>query len=216
MTTLLADGWTVADVLEHFGPVPIARIRQEPAPGTAVPQDVVDIEASERRLYELIDGVLVEKAMDYYEGYIAALLVHAMVEFVKTRDLGIVNGPDATIRLSLDQVRIPDVSFVSWARIPGGVIPREAMPLLVPDLAVEIISKGNTPEEMNRKLAEYFDTGVRLVWYVYPDSGCVRVYQSPTDVTELTEDDALDGGDVLAGFSLSLRELFAKPQKKSE
>jgi Uma2 family endonuclease len=176
----------------------------------------VDIAAREEKLYELIDGVLVQKSMGFYEGYIACLLVHALVDFVRKTNAGIVNGPDGTLRLTSDQVRIPDVSFVSWERLPSGELPKQAMPLLSPNLAVEIISSSNTAEEMNRKLREYFEAGVELVWYVYPESRTVRVFTSVDDAVELSENDSLDGGMVLDGFSMSLKELFKKPQQNSE
>jgi Uma2 family endonuclease len=78
----------------------------------------------------------------------------------------------------------------------------------VPTLAVEIISKGNRKGEMTRKLRDYFDAGVKLVWYVEPKNRVVHVYHSPIDVTTLTEADELDGEDVLPGFRLSIREWF--------
>jgi Uma2 family endonuclease len=105
-------------------------------------------------------------------------------------------------------VRLPDVSFVSWAHFPDRRLPREPIPDLVPDLAVEVLSLGNTEVEMRRKLEEYFSAGCRLVWYVLPDERAVRVYTSPASVRLLREDDALDGGAVLPGFRLAIRDWF--------
>ena len=207
--------WTVADLLEQFGPIPASRIRHDPPPGTATEKDVIEIEAREDRMYELIDGVLVEKVMGFYESYLAALIVRLLGNFSDEHDLGIVAGADGTLKLFPDQIRIPDVSFVCWERLPDRQLPTEAIPQLAPDLAVEVISEGNTPEEMDRKLREYFQAGVRLVWYVYPKRRSVRVYSRPDDTTELSGDSNLDGGDVLAGFQLPLRQLFAPPQQKS-
>ena len=61
---------------------------------------------------------------------------------------------------------------------------------------------------MERKLREYFEAGTRLVWFVYPKSRTARAYLSPRRFTRLTEDQTLDGGDVLPGFTVTLRELF--------
>ena len=72
------------------------------------------------------------------------------------------------MRLFPGQVRIPDVAFISWKRYPKGKRRRGEIPTVAPDLVVEILSKGNTPKEMKRKLDEYFQAGVRLVWYVNP------------------------------------------------
>ena len=82
----------------------------------------------------------------------------------------------------------------------------------MPDLVVEILSKGNTPKEMKRKLGEYFKAGVRLVWYVDPSKRTVTVYTAVDRSTVLHEDDTLDGGDVLPGFSLSIRDWFAEAE----
>jgi Uma2 family endonuclease len=83
------------------------------------------------------------------------------------------------------------------------------VPDLAPDLAVEVLSEGNTREEMERKLKEYFLSEVSVVWFVDPRNRTVRVYTSPDDVTELGEGDTLDGGDVLPGFSVPVARLFA-------
>jgi len=135
--------------------------------------------------------------------------------FADERDLGIVAGADGTLRLFPQQVRIPDVSFVCWERLPDRRLPSEPIPHLAPDLAVEVISEGNTREEMERKLREYFQAGVRLVWYVYPKNRAVRVYTDLDNMTELTDDANLDGGEVLPGFQLPLVQLFASPRDKS-
>ena len=71
----------------------------------------------------------------------------------------------------------PDVAFFSLDRLPGGGVPDDPIPLLVPDLAVEVISKSNTRKEMDDKLREYFEKGVRLVWYVRPRRRVVNVYR---------------------------------------
>ena len=78
---------------------------------------------------------------------------------------------------------------------------------------IEVLSKGNTKREMVRKLDEYFRAGVRLVWYVDPKSRTVRVYTTPDDSVVLSEDQHLDGGDVLPGFALSIRDWFAEAER---
>jgi Uma2 family endonuclease len=83
----------------------------------------------------------------------------------------------------------------------------------VPDLVIEVLSKGNTPKEMARKLDEYFRAGVRLVWYVNPKKRTVRVYTARNRSVLLLENDTLDGGDVLPGFALSIRDWFAEAER---
>jgi Uma2 family endonuclease len=202
--------WTVGDLLTHFGGISPRRIRLRPAPGTATEQDVIDIQNREDRLYELVDGVLVEKIMGFEESYLAAVLIQVVGIYVAKADLGIVVGADGTVQLMPQLVRIPDVSFISWRRLPSRKIPVEPIPNLVPNLAVEVLSKGNTKREMDRKLKDYFLAGVELVWFVDPAKRTVKVYTAPDQFTLLTEDQTLDGGQVLPGFRLPLKELFAK------
>ena len=119
---------------------------------------------------------------------------------MKPRHLGLVTAPDGMVRLAPGLVRIPDVAFVSWARLPGRRVPREPIPDLAPDLAVEVLSESNTADEMARKRREYFAAGVRLVWQVAPLARTVEVYTAPEQVMLLREEDTLEGGEVLPGL----------------
>jgi Uma2 family endonuclease len=92
-------------------------------------------------------------------------------------------------------------------------VPRQPIPELVPDLAVEVLSEGNTRREMEQKLREYFSAGVRLVWYVDPVLQEVHVYTAPNQREVLTADHILRGGEVLPGFTLPVRQLFAEPME---
>jgi Uma2 family endonuclease len=164
-------------------------------------------------LYELVDGVLVEKTVGFYESYLAALLAGHLCTFVMERRLGIVAGADGPMRLAAGLVRMPDASYVSWDRLPDRQLPQAPIPDLVPDLAVEVLSEGNTQKEMDRKLRDYFTAGARLVWYVHPEDHTVEVFTGPDTSTVLREGQTLDGGAVLPGFTLSLQQLFAQPGK---
>jgi Uma2 family endonuclease len=117
------------------------------------------------------------------------------------------------MRLFPGLVRIPDAAFISWERYPKKKRRRGEIPTVAPDLVVEVLSKDNTRGEMQRKLGEYFQAGVRLVWYVDPSKRTVRVYTAVDHSTLLREGDTLDGGDVLPGFSLSIRDWFAEAER---
>jgi Uma2 family endonuclease len=205
--------WTVADLYRRFGPIPFERIRHDPPPGSGTVDDVVRLNDHEDRLYELVDGILVEKTVGYEESYIGGTILKLLRIFVEPRELGLVAGEAGMLKLDIGLVRIPDVSFVSWARVPGDEFPGEPVPPLIPDLAVEVISANNTPKEMDEKLREYFAKGVRLVWYVRPRSRVVDVYTAPDRFTRLTASMRLDGGDVLPGFSVQVGELFQLPKR---
>ncbi len=200
---------TVADLLRSLGGIPASRVRLSPPPGTATEADVLSVLDRENRSCEIIDGVLVEKAMGYEEAVLTAELIRILGNFLKTNKLGLVAGPDGTLRLITGLLRIPDVSFVSWARLPSANAPQESVPLLTPDLAIEVLSRSNTPAEIRRKLREYFDAGTRLVWTIDRRKKKARAYTSPSRFVEIGEAGTLDGGDVLPGFTLPLRDLFA-------
>lgn len=206
---------TLADLLHRLGGISLERIRFRPAPGTATEADVLAaLEAPRKRLCELVEGVLVEKALGYTESLLASYLIVLLDAFVRPRNLGLVTAPDGTVRLWAGRVRIPDLAFFSWDRLPGRQRPTEPIPTLAPDLAVEILSAGNTDAEMASKRQDYFTAGVRLVWQIDPAVRTAQVYSSPDAVTTLGEVGTLDGGVVLPGFSLPLRQLFAELDRR--
>src|SRR5260370_24911080 len=105
---------TLADVLKQLGEIPAERIWLQPPPGKATEKDVIRIEAHSNRLCELVDGVLVEKAMGFYESRVAAVLIGFLEIYLRDHDLGIVLGSDGMLRIAPGQVRMPDVSFFFW------------------------------------------------------------------------------------------------------
>ncbi|MDA0841518.1 MAG: Uma2 family endonuclease [Planctomycetota bacterium] len=206
---------TFADLHQRLGAVPLERIRLVPSPGHATEQDVVEIHDRTNQLFELVDGVLVEKAMGFMESRLAAALIGILEEFLKKKDLGIVLAPDGMMRLAPGLVRMPDVSFLSWEHFPDREPPTNPVPNLVPDLAVEILSKSNTPGEMRRKLHDYFESGVRLVWYLDPETKCVEVFTEINDSVTISETGILDGSDTLPGFSLRISDWFSRAWKSA-
>jgi len=200
---------TLGKLLDRLGGISADRVRYFPLPGTATVADVAEIHDREGRTCELIDGALVQKATGFYESMIAGAIASALRAFVVPRKLGYVTGEAGTTQILLNLVRVPDVAFVSRDRLPHG-LPREPVPLLVPDLAVEVLSVSNTPREMDRKRSEYFEAGVRLCWCVDIRARTVAVYTSPENPQIFTEQQTLDGGDVLPGFTLPLAPLFAE------
>ena len=118
------------------------------------------------------------------------------------------------MRLLPGLVRIPDVSFVLWENSPDPEPANEPIPDLAPDLAVEVLSESNTPKEMKRKLREYFAAGTRLVWFIDPRSRTITVYTAPDQSTVLDESATLDGGELLPGFTLLVRDLFQRAGRR--
>jgi Uma2 family endonuclease len=205
---------TLADLLARLGGVPLDRIRFHPSPGTARVQDVIAIEQQEGKLCELVAGVLLEKTMGFTESRLAVFLAGLLNAFVVPRNLGVVTGPDGTVELMADLVRIPEVAFTNWDRLPGRRCPPAPIPRLAPNLAVEMLSRSNTPGEMAVKRQDYFAAGVELVWEIVPDTRTAVVYTPTGAAKTLSGTDVLDGGTVLPGFTLPLSQVFEELDRK--
>ncbi|MEX0704247.1 MAG: Uma2 family endonuclease [Planctomycetales bacterium] len=213
MATLFA---TTAELHDRLGGVPQERIRLDPPPGTATEADLLRVLEDENRPCELIDGVLVEKPMGYFESIVAVELILILGRFVASKNLGKILGADGALRILPEQIRAADVAFIPRERFSHEGLPRQPIPHLVPDLAVEVLSRSNTPGEMKRKLRDYFAAGVRLVWLIDAETRTAEAYSSPDHPEWVPEDGTLDGRDVLPGFTLSLRELFANAERGME
>ena len=171
-------------------------------------QENVSVDDVER--YEVIDGVRVEREpMGAFETVLASWLCHLLNSFAGGRKLGLaVSEVLFVLNAQRNLRRRPDVAFVSYARWPTSIMARESAWNVVPDLAVEVVSPTNLAEEIDSKITDYFQSGVRLVWVFYPDSGRVYVYQSPTQVSIVERTDTLDGGEVLPGLRLPMAQLY--------
>jgi Uma2 family endonuclease len=105
-----------------------------------------------------------------------------------------------------DTVRAPDVAYVAeerraHARVPG-------FPGIAPDLVVEVVSPGDTASEIQRKVEQWLQAGVRLVWVLYPTTRSAMVYRIDSTALLLHADDSIDAEPVLPGFSCRLTNLF--------
>jgi Uma2 family endonuclease len=209
---LAEESGDLAELLARLGDIPPFRVRLHPPPGQATEADLLAaLEAPRKRICELVDGVLVEKAMGFREAGLAAYIITLLVNHVRPRKLGIVAGADGMVRLWPGRVRIPDVCFVARERLPGGKMPKAPIPDLAPDLAIEILSASNTRREMRLKRADYFAAGVRLVWEIDPDARTARRYLSADEEpVALGAAETLSAAPVLPEFHLALGELFAE------
>lgn len=166
-------------------------------------------------LYEVVNHQRKELArMGAFENLLASILSQYMgIVALKDRCGVVVTETLFLLDSVADLQRRPDVAFVSYAGWPERTVPRVNAWNVVPDLAVEVVSQTNTAEEIDGKITDYFAAGVHLVWVLYPDSGRVYVYESPTRVHGLEKTDELDGGSVLPNFRLPIQTLFAAVEK---
>ena len=158
---------------------------------------------------ELVDGELVKMSPSRLPEARVVSRMHLLLgTFVSQHRLGEIFGPDLGYELTLYRVRAPDVSFVSAEKIAAYGNPWE-FAKLVPDLVVEVISPDVKHGYLQRKIRDYFEAGVRLLWIVDPELQTVTVSRSPVNLRILTTADTLTGEDVLPDFSCPVTELFA-------
>jgi Uma2 family endonuclease len=175
-----------------------------------VNQGVVQI-PDEDVLYEVVDNQVVELApLGAYEVWIATVLVARLATFVTQHQLGrAVQEMLFDLAVATGRKRRPDVAFVSSSRWPlTRRIPRVEAWEVVPNLAIEVVSRSDSVDYIVDKVAEYFHAGVEGVWVVFPSQEQVYIYDSPTSVRILTRTDDLTGDPILPNFRLPLVELF--------
>lgn len=160
-------------------------------------------------LYELINGVLVEKAGSERSSALTAELTGLLGNFVRRRQLGWILGPDGYFRQRPGSMRAPDVSFSRRDQRAGGKPLDHGYSRTAPALAVEVFSPGNTVRELEQKRAEFFKAGTEMFWIVIPEQEEIVVATPDSQPRTLRGDDILDGGAVLPGFTLRVGELFA-------
>ncbi len=202
---------TMADVVHDLGDIPLHRIRSLPYPATEK-----DRNKPENKGCELIDGVLVDKAMGANESVLGLYLGRIIGNHVAQDDLGAILGTDGFFYLEGGQIRAPDVSFIPWSALPEEKIPERGHSHVEPAVFVEVLSPDNTAAEIDRKLREFFAAGAQLAWVINPRTKSARVYTSAKRFKELDVDGTLDGGKVLPGFKLPLAELFAATRRKKK
>ena len=203
---MLDSRQSLADLLRDLGEIPPERVRRHPPPGTATIQDLLKPGNS---LCELIDGTLVEKPMGIRESVLTLFLVELLHPVIRKQNLGVLSGADGPYELLSGLVRMPDIAFVSWGRLPGRRLPEGPMADVVPDLAIEVLSASNTKAEMSRKRREYFEAGVREVWEINPRTRSASVYTGSESGTDHDATGTITTP-LLPGFTLTLAELFAE------
>lgn len=164
----------------------------------------------DEKRHELVRGVLLTMAPAGGEhGYIAGRFFGAIRDYVERHRLGYVFAAETGFKLTQDPdtVRAPDVAYVAAGRFPEGRLPT-GFPELVPDLVVQIVSPSDTAAQVQEKVHDWLQAGTRMVLVAYPSTRSITVYRSLEQVRVLTEDDQLDGADVLPGFTCPVRQLF--------
>ncbi len=207
--SLPSKPWTLQDLYEELGKIPLSRVLATPGPGVATETDLIDCTRRYNRLYELINRVLVEKPTGNPESLLVSVLSEPIRTFLHNHDLGIVNATVGWIRLLPGLVRTPDIAYSSWDRIRRSNDSRKPISSIVPDSVAEVVHQQNTKIELRMKRDEYFASGVRVIWEVDPKPRTITVYTPDGGFTVLEASQSLEGDDVLPGFHLDLSELFS-------
>jgi Uma2 family endonuclease len=174
------------------------------SPALLTAEDLLDLHIPDKHV-ELVRGVLmVREPPGGRHGRIAMNLAVELVNHVRAHQFGVVYAAETGFTLARhpDTVRAPDVAFVRRDRLPT---PEPiGFPDLAPDLVVEVLSPGNRPGEILAKIADWLSAGSRLVWVIDPERRLARVYRQDGSERIVAADEALDGEDVVPGFSCPL------------
>lgn len=161
-------------------------------------------------LYETIDGQRVEKEpMATYTIALVFELAARLREYVQPRGLGMVCTEMLYFFPTTGRDRRPDVSFVSREQIQQCPLDFAHAWHVIPDLCIEIVSPTNSADDVENKVIEFLDAGVRQVWVLYPESRRMYVHRSRRDVIVAEADSPIEAEDLFPGLTLRLTEVFA-------
>ena len=107
-------------------------------------------------------------------------------------------------------VRKPDVSFIRPGRLPDERLP-DGHIRLAPDLVAEVVSPNDLFYDVEEKIAEYRQGGVRLIWVLVPPTRNVLIRRLDGPAGEVREDGELSGEDVVPDFHCRVGDLFRLP-----
>ena len=158
--------------------------------------------------WEVVDGRLHEVATSGKHDQTVLWLGYIMMPYAI--DLGMLTASSAGFRMAGGNLHVPDFGFTRYDRFPNSEVP-DGFIEFTPDLAVEVISPSEKPADMTRKVGEYFASGARQVWHMFPETKTLIVFRSPTDAVTYQPDDTLDLSDILPGFQSRVSGLFGKP-----
>lgn len=161
--------------------------------------------------YELVKGELITMApAGHRHGVLAMGIGWRLAQHVATHSLGQVCAAETGFRIASnpDTVRAPDVAFISQSRLGEAGLVEGHWPG-APDLAVEVISPGDTYAEVENKVLDWLHAGTLMVVLVNPRQESVTVYRSLEEIVILMGNDILDGKDVVPGWTLAIQDLFA-------
>ncbi|HUB28006.1 MAG TPA: Uma2 family endonuclease, partial [Tepidisphaeraceae bacterium] len=136
---------------------------------------------------ELDDGRIVEKPMGTRSGWVGSQLLAQIAFYLRDKPIGWVFGCETMYRCypgHPNQVRKPDVSFIAKGRLPNEEVP-DPFIVIPPDLAVEVLSAMDLASEINRKVMDYLDAGVRLIWIIDPETRTLLIRRADGSIAQV-------------------------------
>ncbi len=164
--------------------------------------------------FELVNNEIVERCMGWESELFGSRLLIQLGAYCEQAGLGEVNGSNASYQCfghafpdDPDRVRKPDVSFIAAKRLPrSSEIKGHCM--IAPDLAVEVVSPHDLYGDVEAKVDEYLQAGVKLVWVVDPRTKSIRIHRPDGTVQDLGLKDELNGEDIVPGFRCAVSHIF--------
>ena len=162
-------------------------------------------------IYEFVDGQAVPK--------VSPKQFHSMLTFALTTLLSQWSKQRGRVRLEWaiilkrqgeDWAPVPDVTYISYERLPASRMLNEACPV-PPELVIEILSPDQTLKEFEDKAKDYFDAGVLRVWVVDPEAINIRVF-FPDGSIQLYTDTTPILNTLLPGLELTVRQIFEEAE----
>ncbi len=184
-------------------------------PQRYTPEDLLRMPDGNR--YELTDGRLVERNMSMWSSFVAGVIYFTLLSFCHGKRLGWIFPEGTSYQCFPNEpgkVRKPDTSFIRLDRLSLAQVTEEGHCTIAPDLAVEVISRNDTAEEIDERAAAFLRAGTSLVWVVNPRFRTVVVHRRQGQGTVLREGDELTGEEVIPGFRCQVRELFVTPTEE--
>jgi Uma2 family endonuclease len=157
--------------------------------------------------YELVDGEVVVSPASFYHAEIVVKIAHIIATYLDDHPIGKVYGDNVGLILPNGNLRSPDVSFVRSEKLPGGKSP-VTFGEIVPDLAVEVLSPGDSPRRVMQKIGEFLECRVPLVWVVEPVTQIVTEYRSLSQIRQYMAQETISAEAILPGFTCLVSRFF--------
>jgi Uma2 family endonuclease len=176
------------------------------------PEDLLTMPEGER--YELVNGELVERNVSTIASYVGGLIYRLLCNFCLEKRVGWVFPDGISFQcfpFDPDLVRKPDVAFIRLNRLTADQAAEKGHCHVTPDLAVEVLSPGDTAYQVDEKVRDFIRAGTRLFWVVNPQVRTLEIHRASGPGSILGENDEVTGEDVMPGFRCRVGEFFILP-----